>query len=161
VGSGQQRYKFKEERGFHHGSNNGRIPKRYARSGKEDRVAAIPSASPSNNQTLLAHAFVKAIRVSTDLKYNLAWAYGGYLEEVPRRLGSNEALDTAADAVVSAHLSFCVHRAISVEALTKYSRALSTLRVCLNDPIKASTSDTLCAVALLLICQVSNRFPQN
>jgi hypothetical protein len=77
-----------------------------------------------------------------------------FFEDVPRRLGSNEALDRSVDAVTSAHASFCAHRAVSVEALTKYSLALRTLRVYLDDPAQACASSTLCAVMILLVCQI-------
>jgi hypothetical protein len=158
VGSGQQRYKFKEEHGFLRASNKRHISELFSKPGKDDEVIGILFACPSNDLTSLAHAFVYTMKASTDLKYNLSWAYGGFLEDVPRRLGTNEALDTSADALVTAHSSFCAHRTVSVAALTKYSRALNMLRIYLDDPVKACTSDTLCAVALLLICQVSTRF---
>jgi hypothetical protein len=93
------------------------------------------------------------MKLTTDLKYNLAWTYGDYLEEIPRRLGKNDALDAATDALVSAHSSFCVDRTISIQALKMYSRALNTLVLYLDDPIKAQSPETLCAVSLLLTCQ--------
>lgn len=105
--------------------------------------------------TVLAHAFVKSIKLSADLRYNLTWAYGGFLEDIPRRLGTSEALDASVDAVVTAHSHFSVHKSVSVEALKKYSHALSKLRTYLDDPPKARAPETLCAVMILLICQVS------
>lgn len=163
VGSGLRRYKFKEEHGLQRQSSNGRhIQKSCLNLGWEGESGTEPPlASPTNSVTLLAQAFVSTIRLTTDLKYNLAWSYGGYLEEVPQRLGSNEALDAAADAVVSAHLSFCAHRVTSVNALNKYSRALRKLRICLDDPTESCTANTLCAVALLLVCQVCFRATLN
>ncbi|CAG8056104.1 unnamed protein product [Penicillium nalgiovense] len=76
-----------------------------------------------------------------------------FVEDVPRRLGSNEALDRAADALITAHASFCTRQPVRAEALAKYSHALKTLRVYLDDPLQASASSTLCAVMILLICQ--------
>jgi hypothetical protein len=156
VGSGLRRYKFKEEHGLQRQSSNGRhIQKSCLNLGREgESRPESPHASLTNSVTLLAQAFVSTIGLTTDLKYNLAWSYGDYLEEVPQRLGSNEALDAAADAVASAHLSFCAHRMTSVDALNKYSRALRKLRICLDDPVESCTANTLCAVALLLVCQV-------
>ncbi|CAI7630275.1 unnamed protein product [Penicillium palitans] len=81
------------------------------------------------------------------------WSFGLFLEDVPRRLGSNEALDRAVDAVTTAHAGFCARQRVSTEALTKYSYALKTLRVYLDDPLQASASSTLCAVMILLACQ--------
>jgi hypothetical protein len=147
VGSGQQRYKFKQQEGSLLLSNNR----------KEPFQRPQISRTPSNEQTLLAGALVDKFKKSTDLRYHLSWTYGGYLEDVPRRLGKSEALDAAVDALVCAHSHFAKpHRALAPEALSKYSRAIVTLRVCLNDPMLACTAETLCAVTLLLISQVSS-----
>lgn len=112
-----------------------------------------PAMPPSSELTLLLNAFMTTIKPSTDFRYNLRWSYGLFLTDIPQRLGSNEALDCSVDAVTTAHASFCTHRIASVEALAKYSRALQVLRVCLDDPVKAHSSNTLCAVMMLLICQ--------
>lgn len=157
VGSGQQRYKFKDGHSVLHNSGKGRqqdLSIRAKVKRKQEEVGVIITF-PSNLLSSLSHAFVKAIKPSTGLRYNLVWTYGGFLQDVPRRLGMNEALDAAADALVASHSSFCVHRMISVEALTKYSLALNKIRICLDDPIKARTSETLCAIYLVLLCQVN------
>lgn len=70
-------------------------------------------------------------------------------------MNENEALDTAVNALVCAHSDFCARKEVSVETLSSYSRALRTLRNCLDDPDIASQAETMCAVMLLLICQVS------
>ena len=114
------------------------------------------SYAPSNELTLVAHAFVEKISWQTDLRYNLAWSYGTFLEEVPRRLGINKALDTAAAALISSHADLCA-RQISTETLTKYSLALRTLKSYLDDSNRACASETLCAVMLLLTCQVTDQ----
>ena len=113
----------------------------------------IPSTFPNHHLTSLTNSFVGAIKRSTDLRYNLWWSFGLFLEEVPRRLGNNEALDRAVDAVTTIHADFCTRRSISVGALSKYSHALRTLSVYLDDPIQAIASNTLCAVMILLVCQ--------
>ncbi|CRG87879.1 hypothetical protein PISL3812_04900 [Talaromyces islandicus] len=165
IGSGERRFKFKEERRFTKSpeTDNDRqiITKQEAR-GFAATAAAVSAAEraartvflpPSNELTFLTSVFVQTLKPSTDLRYNLVWNYGGFLAEVPQRLGTNEALDASVYAVCAAHSSFCLYKDISVEALTKYSHALRMLRVCLDDPVKASTPETLCAVLMLLICQ--------
>ncbi|KAB8071942.1 hypothetical protein BDV29DRAFT_178331 [Aspergillus leporis] len=160
IGSGQRRFKFQQEyavslrpkKGKLKGPSSGEQTSSSS-SDEDQRELGRPCVQPSNDLTILGQAFVRAIHASTDLRYNLAWAYGGFLRDVPPRLGTNEALDTAADAVVSMHSSFCVNRTMSVRALGKYSHALHTLRSYLDDPRKASSTDTLCAVMLLLIVQ--------
>jgi hypothetical protein len=150
VGSGERRYKFKEQQGFRQSLARTTVAIRSSRSAV-DKVSAVPN----NELTLLGIAFSDMIKPSTDLRYNLAWSYGVFLEDVPRRLGTNAALDASANAVVAAHSSYCSCRGPSPDALRKYSLALSKLKDCLDDVAKARTSETLCAVMLLLICQVS------
>jgi hypothetical protein len=117
------------------------------------------SCLPTNNLTVLIDSFVRTFK--TDLKYNLVWSNGLYLHEVPRRLGYNDALDTSVAALTAAHSDVVLGRKPSVKALTEYTRALRTLNNYLNDPAKARASETLCAVMLLLVCQVRNHAFQN
>ena len=92
-----------------------------------------------------------------DLRYNLAWAFGPFLEHVPQRLGRSSALDAAAKAVVAAHSSHCIsRRQVSPNVLIDYSRALAHLRLAVNDITTAQSAETLCAIQLLLVCQVSS-----
>lgn len=44
----------------------------------------------------------------------------------------------------------------TVDALTKYGRAINSLRLCLDNPAKARMPETMCAVYLIMICQVCN-----
>jgi hypothetical protein len=160
IGSGQQRYQFKEQRGSRNIVNRDLVTPALTSLAEENAVTEVPR-TPNSEITLLASAFIGTIKWSTSLKYNLAWAYGLFLEDVPQRLGINKALDASAAALLSAHSSFCSHRRVGIEGLTKYSHALMILRECLDDPVTACASETLCAVMLLLICQVSQtgRFP--
>ncbi|KAL2831299.1 hypothetical protein BJY01DRAFT_226708 [Aspergillus pseudoustus] len=153
IGAGEKRYKFMEDgptarkRSPNHSANsnsNTTIEKKNA--------LRIFRSAPSNKITLLGQALADAIKTK-DLRYNLLWAYGGYLLAVPARLGVNEALDTAVDALVTSHRTFSSRKEITVASLTKYSRALTALRSCLDDPKTASSSETLCAVSLLLVIQ--------
>lgn len=102
---------------------------------------------------ILTSSFVDTISPSTDFRYNLVWMYGGFLEDVPARIGRNSALDAAVEAVVVAHADFCSFRPIQISFLLKYSRALESLRKMLDDPLKARSSETLCSAMMLLICQ--------
>lgn len=173
-GSGQQRFKFQEEKRFtkqvrreHNGITFSTANK--SNSSSSNGTPSPPNgaqflfihAKPSNSTTRLADAFTQAIKRSTDIRYNLGWSFGIFLEEVPRRLGTNEALDRAVDAVTSAHTDFCKRQHGSVQALTKYSAALRTLRVYLDDPVHAQETNTLAAVMILLICQaIMGQTPQ-
>lgn len=108
---------------------------------------------PSNNLNNLRGSLIEIIGPSTDVRYNLAWSFGDYLHNVPQRLGLNASLDAAASAVVSAHTDHCAKRYVTEGSLLKYSHALKTLRASLDDPITARSSETLCAVMLLLVYQ--------
>ncbi|KAJ5173146.1 hypothetical protein N7492_005739 [Penicillium capsulatum] len=161
IGSGQLRFKFQAD-------------KRSAKPTKADQIVArvdqrqpprqhhfivslppgSPTGLPGNALTQLASAFTHSIKRSTDLRFNLWWSFGSFLEDVPRRLGTNEALDRAVDTVTTAHANFCVGRVGSVDALAKYVQALRTLRVYLKDPVHAQSTNTLCAVMILLVCQM-------
>ncbi|KAL4865776.1 hypothetical protein BDV12DRAFT_174086 [Aspergillus spectabilis] len=153
VGAGEKRWKFVDEG-----------PTAIARKRPPKSTSVTPPAEPkdalhrvtsvpSNNVTLLAQGLAATMKKQTDLKYNLVWAYGGYLALVPQRLGVNEALDTAVDALVTAHATFASRKEVSVSALAKYSRALGALRTCLDNPRTAGSSETLCAVMVLLSVQ--------
>lgn len=103
----------------------------------------------------MASAFVSALEV-TDLRYNLT-CYGGFLKGIPRRLGTNDALDASVGALTSAFSSLHTRRQ-SPETLARYVHALKTLRIILDDPAKARAANTLCAMYLIMICQVSAAF---
>lgn len=118
------------------------------------------SRSPSNTQTVLASTLIdKAhLTINSDLRYNLTWAYGSFIQEVPRRLGSNAALDAAATSLALSHVRYSLgRRDVTPTEITAYVDALSVLRKCLDNPVIARDTNTLCAIMLLLMVQV--RFP--
>ncbi|KAL4817063.1 hypothetical protein BDW67DRAFT_184138 [Aspergillus spinulosporus] len=150
VGAGEKRYKFMEE---DPAVARKRVLTRQDAPEIRNKVVRGIAVNPINSAALLGQRLVAAIKPQTDLRYNLAWAFGGYLVRIPQRLGVNEALDAAVDALVTAHQTFAACKEITVGSLTKYSRALSALRRCLDNPLTAGTSETLCAVSVLLLVQ--------
>ena len=114
--------------------------------------------NPSNPMTKLALAFAGRIDPTMDMRYQLLLTFGGYLADVLRRLGTNLAFDAASDALVAAHTNFCSNGHFVPEhgLLAKYSQALNALRDVLNDPDKAYSSETLCAIMILMIVQVGH-----
>ena len=92
---------------------------------------------------------------SIDISVSLLANFGGFLTLVPRRLGTNEALDAAADVFIAAYTR---HRSGLLRpdstVLIKHSRALSALNKCLSDPVIAHESETLCAVMIIQLAQV-------
>ena len=153
IGAGRQRYIFKvvatEPPEFmQHCSNNDSSPSVFSAS------TSIVTISASNT-TKLASQLIERIKPGLDIRFHLAWTYGGYLEDIPRRLGINQALDTATEVLVAIHARFREgSQDATAEILSKYGHALTILRRYLNDPCYVYTPETLCAVQLLLICQV-------
>lgn len=68
-------------------------------------------------------------------------------------MGSNSALD-AAVAAMTTTASDLSNGYKSPEALVRYGQALTALRTCLDNPVTAQSSSTLCAIYLIWICQV-------
>jgi hypothetical protein len=156
-GAGQQRYKFQRDK------HSSALQSQKPAQGREVIVVSYEGQRlltpilgvPENDLYLLVDAFVDKIAPSTGINFNLAWSYGGYLEDVPRRLGTNTALDAAAEALVAGHQCL-VPATVNArsKALVKYSKALQIMKSCLDDPVKARASETLCAVMILMTCQV-------
>lgn len=149
-------YKFQDE-GKKFLSNKKRAPKGEIESAP-GQIPLTPHLhhTPVNFVTRLSSAFIGRVSPTIDIKYQLLWNFGPYLAEVPRRLGFNPALDAASDALVAAHTNLCSHGRFVPQygLMLKYSRALSALRGALDDPGTAQTSETLCAIMILMIVQV-------
>ena len=86
--------------------------------------------------------------------------FGGFLQWVPARLGTKKSLDAAADSLVTAYTRYRTG-ALSPdsEMKVKHPRGLNALSRCLNDPIKAASSEALGAVMLLYMSQVRMPYP--
>ena len=110
----------------------------------------------SNKTTSLTSALIGRIEEVIDIRFQLPWNFGGYLRQIPRRLGTSAALDTASDALVASHRDLCMGRRLepNAEVLDKQTRALAVLRNDLGDDVKARSSETLCAIMVLMITQV-------
>lgn len=100
---------------------------------------------------------IETMNPSINLRFNLAWSFGPFLEYVPQRLGGSAALDAAAKVIIAAHSSRCIgRRRVLPDVLVHYSRALEQLRLALDNVATAQAPETLCAIMLLLICQVGS-----
>ncbi|KAL9105800.1 MAG: hypothetical protein Q9227_009102 [Pyrenula ochraceoflavens] len=84
----------------------------------------------SNEQSLVLSALTSKIKIAPEFRYNLLWPYGAYLLDVPKRLGTNDALDAAVRALVSTHSDYCAPgRRVTTRSLEEYSKALKVLRL--------------------------------
>lgn len=115
----------------------------------------IPSYALSTALTSLATGLSYSIDPTAPIKIQLPWNFGDFLVEVPRRLGCNKALDAASEALVTAYTNFLRGGGSPTpEVLRKNGNALLALRQCLDDPVKAYESETLCSTMILMIIQV-------
>ena len=106
---------------------------------------------------MLTMTLIDKVHLTTDsdLRYNLTWAFGNFIQDVPRRLGKNAALDAAATSLALSHVRYSTgRRDAAPEEIKAYINALKVLRGCLDDAEVARDANTLCAVMLLLFTQV-------
>jgi hypothetical protein len=178
TGAGQQRYIFKttittsegsgsalsaSRSNSNSGGSSGTIsPGRQGRSTPLRVPAAqVPDqpASPLSNETSLDLAkLVTALQI-TDVRFDLT-IYGDFLTDIPRRLGQSKALDEAVRAITGTVESI-YPRQPSPQVLAQYSKALYALRDALNNPAEAVSANTLCAIYLVMVCQVCPLFSKS
>jgi len=107
--------------------------------------------SPREQSTQLRLAFIKMIE-HEDARYNINLVTS-LLEYIPMRVGSNMALDSAAGALVCCYGA--VHAGTpSLSAIESYSAALRDLRTCFENPTLSKSTETLCAIYLIICIQV-------
>ena len=118
-------------------------------------TVVTPSYGPHNDRTRLTSALIDVLDPTLSIEVNLPYNLGGFLVGIPRRLGHNEALDAASDALVMAWVHFrSGERKPSLQVLRKHGLALNALRRYLEEPAKAQATETLCAVQTIMITQV-------
>jgi hypothetical protein len=125
--------------------------KRFPLRDKEQGVPAL-TWMPSSPTSRLTHQLITQLAVA-DLRYNVS-QYGEIVKSVPCRLGSSAALDSAAYAF-SSILSALHLDGYPQASLREYGGAIRTLRLCLDEPAKALSSETLCAIWLIWFCEVN------
>lgn len=150
IGSGEQRYKFKNTTPPALELANGQTQnsQQLISLGNSTTIIRVPGSKTFS----LAQSMITLLDVG-DVRYDFT-CYGAFLEQIPKRLGRNPALDASVQAFTTC--STCVYtRGASVAGLRSYIHALKTLRVALGNPAIAESPDTLCAIYLIMVCQVS------
>ncbi|RMY02378.1 hypothetical protein D0868_07994 [Hortaea werneckii] len=150
-GGGQRRFKFMDP--AHKRLSNGSTVVGLITANPRRSDRSVVHMTPGNGMSLQLSAYLSTIKPSVNFRQNLAWNYGAFLEEIPQRLGKNKALDAAVAALVSAHSNVCCKRKATPQTLVRYSCALEALKSSLDCVHEASSSETLCAIMVLLICQ--------
>jgi hypothetical protein len=151
IGSGQQRFKFKNAESQLMSMAHGERKQTRAMVFQAKSLANCPQISNQMPSNELAISFACTLTI-TDVRYDITY-YGAFLKEIPRRLGSSVALDASVKAVVTAYPYFR-HQNFSPDVYMEYCNSLRALRESLNDPVEAQSPNTLCAVYLITICQV-------
>jgi hypothetical protein len=88
-------------------------------------------------------------------RLDINWAHGTFMDGIPRTLGHSVALAAATAAFMLAIPCEDVSHTLAQRRLRSYTAALTATRLGLLDPVDAYSLNTLCAVYLLWISQVS------
>lgn len=108
---------------------------------------------PSNETSRSIKSFVGSIELR-DIRFDLLWAFGDVLGDVPKRIGSDEVLDSATNAFTPI-IPF-VHSGVSTEHMMRsYITGLRTMHCTLSGPKQACKGNVWAAIYLMWICQVS------
>lgn len=113
--------------------------------------AKLPK-QPQNELSRTSQSLVKLLEID-DPRYSLA-GLGAWLDQIPKRLGRNEALDAAARAFTTG-MSVVHTGKVSDAVVSDYSAALRALRGrYMKGPSEFQTLETLSAIYILMHCQV-------
>lgn len=113
--------------------------------------ACSPSPTLRSEIAVIAENLIQILQID-DPRFCVA-GIGGFVADIPRRLGTNEALDAGVKAFSAVMLAVRTGRP-KTSMFAEYGRALSVLRKLSVTPKKVETVETLCAMYLLTICQV-------
>lgn len=106
--------------------------------------------APSNETTQTLASFVSILEI-TDPRYDLN-TVSYWLADLPRRYGTNKALDMAMQTVSVAFPCFSSKK-VTTEALEAYDKATKYVHLYLNDARSNVDTECMCAIFLLLVAQ--------
>ncbi|KJZ76218.1 hypothetical protein HIM_04300 [Hirsutella minnesotensis 3608] len=160
IGSGQQRFKFKDESKVLRENHGQQLSQRKPATSKPKSgsslsfrtgpVLGAPSWPLSNGLTRTNGAIISVLEIS-DPRYDV-FAFGPFIKDIPAQLGTHDALDASTEALTSA--IYCVQtRRVTPESLTKYARALKQVQHTLNGSATVYSEQTLCAIYFIMLCQ--------
>ena len=111
------------------------------------------SQMPSSPAMAVSMSLVNKIQTRHS-RFEINWAHGSFLDDVPRRISHSQALAAATEAFMLAIPCTDVSHTLSRRRLRSYTSALYATRLALSHSVEAYSLNTLCAVYLLWICQV-------
>ncbi|KAI5458986.1 hypothetical protein BGZ63DRAFT_269631 [Mariannaea sp. PMI_226] len=160
VGGGQQRYKFKVQ--VLDTESTGLVKSAVGKKARSSRSPCAPEITvmPLGRTHAITGVFISRLAV-TDLRFDI-FTYGTFLRYIPQRIGTNEALDAATD-LFSSSLSTLYSKSPTqgVEVYSKYGAALKAVRDSLNDPTRGQTTETMCAIYMIMVAQGWIGRPEN
>lgn len=143
TGTGQTRYKFKQQCNF--------ALVKTARPKRSSQRTLSPPASPHNEITRLSSRFASALKIDDpqfDLKY-----FGPWFAEIPVRMGTCELLDIAAESFLDAHDDLRSGRK-STKWPSNYRKAITSLSNTFQDPRQTKSPYTLCSIFMIMVSQM-------
>ena len=157
VGAGIQRFVFKAcnnatgEPDKHHGKRT-TPTESSSREGSTKLGSTIPRA-PSSPRCTISKLLVSNLRTQ-NLRYDINWAHGPFLDELPKRLEHSEALTEATAAFMLAVPRSRIPFDLARQRLRSYTAAMKATRLALLNPAEAYSLNTMCAVYFLWVVQV-------
>ncbi|KAF5625705.1 hypothetical protein F52700_9071 [Fusarium sp. NRRL 52700] len=135
-GSGTRRFKFHQ----------------YKPDTQTTQLITPPADTPSNDTTRLTAEFISLMEIDDD-RFGFE-AYGPYFfADLPRRMGSNSALDTTASAMIASFQAIRLRKTADKKAFSLYGKALRSLQGCLSDenqPVMLKLE----LVLMMMLCQI-------
>lgn len=107
---------------------------------------------PSSETTQLTKLFVKDIEIK-DIRFDLTWAFGDVLKEVPQRLGSDPAFDSAAKTFTTV-IPFARSGKCTEHMIRTYVNGLQSMSIALSKRSGSCKGNVWMMIYLTCICQV-------
>lgn len=139
TGAGQRRFKFIHQDG----------PTEQGGPGQQLSIVQVPAS----RDALIAGNLGSRLQVA-DIRYDTSWL-GDFLHMIPERIGTNKALDSAADTFTTGFNNLDNPHGQPTQMLTKYGDTLRALRDTIGDPAQREAPETMYAMYLVLLSEVS------
>lgn len=146
IGSGEVRWRFIDE------SNDIHFDDVNPSSSQSSLDLASPVPGLFSTHVAIVQSSLASVLQEKDVRFSIM-LWGDFLKDVPTRIETSPILQACSEALVHAFVSFRLRRG-TLDAIQSYSTAITTLRCGLGDPEIATAMETICAVYLLIICQV-------
>jgi len=108
---------------------------------------------PSSQKCTITALLVSKLRTQS-LRYDINWAHGPFLDELPKRIEHSEALAAATAAFMLAVPRATFPFDLSRQRLRSYTAAVKATRLALLNSTEAYSLNTMCAVYFLWVVQV-------